>query len=123
MTAALSLADLAQFTGSEQWYRHSLVRSVLYTDGAQYLAEHGGAYWLLDEIATSQHLPAIAAQEFQVWTLTVQADRTARLACTNGNRTEVYAKAIEFTDFPLREISLWVEYDGKHRVILLPSEH
>jgi uncharacterized protein DUF6876 len=50
----LDATDLAQFTGAEQWYRHSINRKVLYTDGAQYVAEHGGAYWLLDEIALIQ---------------------------------------------------------------------
>ncbi len=39
----LSKADLAHFTGSETWYRHGLVRNVLYTDGAQHVAETGGA--------------------------------------------------------------------------------
>ena len=48
-------ADLRQFTGSEHWYRHGLVRDILFTDGAKYLADHGGAYWLLDEIACARH--------------------------------------------------------------------
>jgi hypothetical protein len=30
---------------------------------------------------------------------------------------------IEYTDFPLNGIDLWVENDGEHRVILLPSEN
>ena len=53
-TKTLSTSDLAQFTGSENWYRHGINRNVLYTDGAQHVAEHGGAYWLLDEIAIIQ---------------------------------------------------------------------
>jgi hypothetical protein len=48
-TTSLNLADLAQFTGSEHWYRHGMVRSVLFTDGAKYVADIAGAYWLLDE--------------------------------------------------------------------------
>jgi len=44
-TKTLSKSDLAQFTGSENWYRHGINRNVLYTDGAQHVAEHGGAYW------------------------------------------------------------------------------
>ena len=36
----LSAADLAQFTGTEQWYRHDQ-STVLYTEGAQHIAEHG----------------------------------------------------------------------------------
>jgi hypothetical protein len=50
-TKTFSRAALRQFTGTENWYRHGLVRSVLYTDGAKYVAESAGAYWLLDEIA------------------------------------------------------------------------
>ena len=42
-TNTLSKNDLAQFTGSETWYRHGINCNVLYTDGAQYVAEHGGA--------------------------------------------------------------------------------
>jgi hypothetical protein len=53
-TKSLNTADLAQFTGSEQWYRHRIVRDVLFTDGAKYVADAGGAYWLLDEIAFAQ---------------------------------------------------------------------
>jgi len=40
-TKTLSKSDLAQFTGSENWYRHGINRNVLYTDGAQHVAEHG----------------------------------------------------------------------------------
>ena len=42
-TKTLSKSDLAQFTGSENWYRHGINRNVLYTDGAQYVAE--AVYW------------------------------------------------------------------------------
>jgi hypothetical protein len=38
-TKTLSKSDLAQFTGSESWYRHAVNRNVLYTDGAQHVAE------------------------------------------------------------------------------------
>jgi hypothetical protein len=42
-TKTLNEDDLAYFTGTTQWYRHPLVRSVLYTDGVQYVAQAGGA--------------------------------------------------------------------------------
>jgi hypothetical protein len=72
-TKTLSTSDLAQFTGSENWYRHGINRNVLYTDGAQHVAEHGEAYWLLDEIAIIQpYNKAVAAEEFQVWKLAVR---------------------------------------------------
>ena len=72
-TKTLTASDLRQFTGCENWYRHGLVRSVLYTDGAKYLADQGGAYWLLDQIALAQRYDKrLAAEEFQHWTLIVR---------------------------------------------------
>jgi hypothetical protein len=116
----LSEADLAHFTGSENWYRHGIARDVLFTDGAKYVADQGGAYWLLDEIALAQrYQKAVAAEEFQVWTLTVNPDHTARLACDDGNKKIVFAKVIPFTDFPIERITLWFE----NNTIYLPSEH
>ena len=115
----LSEADLRHFTGSENWYRHGIARDVLFTDGAKYIADQGGAYWLLDEIALAQRgQRAVAAEEFQVWTLTVNDDRTARLTCEDGNGKTVFAKRIEFTDFPAERITLWFE----NSTIYLPSE-
>jgi hypothetical protein len=118
-TKTLQKADLAQFTGSEQWFRHALVRSVLFTDGAKHVADAGGAYWLLDEIALAQrYKKRVAAEEFQNWTLKVKDDNTARLTCDDGNGNIVFSKRIPFTDFPLPEISLYF----CNSTILLPSE-
>ena len=119
-TKTLTKADLIQFTGSENWYRHSLVRDVLYTDGVRYVAETAGAYWLIDEIALAQRYEKrVAAEEFQHWKLTVKADQTATLACDDGNGNAVYSKKIEFTDFPLEEIVFYCA----NNTIMLPSEY
>lgn len=114
---ALTAADLAQFTGSETVYRHSIARQILYTEGVQFLAERAGAYWLLDEIALNQARPEIAAEDFQLWTLTVTGSR-AQLRCEDGNDNVVYAKDIDYTDFPLPTIKIYVA----NRTILLPTE-
>jgi hypothetical protein len=116
----LTRAELAQFTGSENWYRHGLVRSVLFTDGAKHLADRAGAYWLIDEIALAQKFDkVVAAEEFQLWKLTVNADHTAILACENGDCDTVMRKEIPFTDFPFDEIKLYCT----NNTILLPSEY
>jgi len=118
--ATLSESQLRQFTGSENWYRHGINPSVLYTDGAQYLAEQGGAYWLLDIIAIAQqHEPPVAQEEFQVWKLQVRADRSATVLCDDGNGNIVYSQEIPFTDFPLDEVKLYFA----NNVIHLPSEY
>ena len=119
MTKTLTKADLLHFTGSETWYRHGLARDILYTDGAQYVAEQGGAYWLLDEIAFAQKSEScVARQPFQLWRLKVK-DARATLTCEDGNGEHVYTKAIEFTDFPLNEIAFYFV----NKTILLPSEY
>ncbi|MBF0562021.1 MAG: hypothetical protein HQL37_08365 [Alphaproteobacteria bacterium] len=118
-TAKLTKATLHQFTGSENWYRHGLVRHVLFTDGAKYVADQGGAYWLLDEIAFAQRRKRVLVEEFQVWKLTVKADSTARLVCEDGNGNRVYSKKITYTDFPTEGVELYYT----NNTILLPSEY
>ena len=118
VAAKLTEAALSQFTGSEHWYRHGLARDILFTDGAKYVADQG-AFWLLDEIALAQRgQKRVAAEEFQVWKLTVKPDRTATLACEDGNGRTVFEKAIEYTDFPAERVELWFE----NSTIYLPSE-
>jgi hypothetical protein len=119
-TAKLTEADLRQFYGSEHWYRHALNRNVLFTDGAKYVADEGGAYWLLDIIALAQrHHKAIAAEPFQVWKLAVRPDQSATLTCEDGNYRLIDAQEIRFTDYPGVEVTLWFS----NGVIYLPSEH
>ena len=119
-TKTLTEADLRQFTGTETWFRHPLNRKVLYTEGVQYVAEKGGAYWLIDEIALIQpYDQKVAAEAFQVWTLTVRADRTATLACDDGNDNVIFVKEIAFTDFPLDTIKIYFT----DNTILLPYEY
>jgi len=116
----LNAADLAQFTGTEQWFRHSINPKVLYTEGARHVAEHGQAYWLLDEIALIQpYDKRVAAEAFQVWKLVVRPDNTATLTCDDGNSNVVFSKDIEYTDFPLETITLYCA----NNVIHLPSEY
>jgi hypothetical protein len=117
---ALDPAVMHQFTGTENWYRHALVPTITFTDGAKYVADAAGGYWLLDEIAVTQRFnKAVAREEFQVWKLTVNADHTGVLVCEDGNDNEVFRKDIPFTDFPREGVEIWYA----NQVIYLPSEH
>jgi hypothetical protein len=111
---------LAQFTGSTHFYRHGLVREVLYTEGVEYVAETAGAYWLLDEIAWAQrYVIPVKAEDFQVWELKVEANQRATLTCGDGDGRELWAKRIEWTDFPEPGIRFYYA----NWVIHLPSEY
>lgn len=115
----LNESDLANFTGSENWYRHWLGK-VLFTDGTKYVADQAGAYWLVDEVAINQTRPNVRAEEFQVWVLKVDLEnRKGVLTCEDGDGNIVFTKKIEFTDFPLSEIRLYCT----DNTILLPSEY
>lgn len=115
----LRASDLDYFTGTAVWYRHWLNPIITYTEGAQYVAETGGAYWLLDAIVSHQCVETVRREPFQVWTLKVAEDRSALLTCEDGNHNAVTSQRIVITDFPLPEITLWFTDD----VILLPSEY
>lgn len=115
----LTHSELAQFTGTTVWFRHSLAKNVHYTEGVRYVAEKGGAYWLIDLIAFGQSEALVRAEPFQLWVLKVRENRTAHFSCEDGNGKEVLSILIEYTDFPLDEIQLYYT----DTVILLPSEY
>jgi hypothetical protein len=116
---ALGDTELANFTGSENWYQHWLGKC-LYTDGVKYVADQAGGHWLVDEIAISQARAKVRAEQFQVWVLKVDLENhTGLLSCDDGNNNIVFTKKIEFTDFPLAEMRFYCT-DG---VILLPTEY
>lgn len=117
---ALDPEHLAQFTGSQEFCRHPIIREIIYTQGAKYVADAAHAYWLLDEIALAQrYISSVSAEEFQVWDLAIKGNGTAELTCGNGNRRTVFAKRIEHTDFPAPGIRLYY----CNQCIHLPSEH
>jgi len=69
---------LGQFTGTEKWTRYPALcpNIILLTDGALFVAEHGGedgntAWWLIDVIASYQGEAALKHHDFQVWKLIV----------------------------------------------------
>jgi hypothetical protein len=112
---------LHNFTGAQQWFRHYLIKDVLYTEGVKYVADSAVAYWLLDEMAFFQSIKKVAAEAFQVWSLAVKNNQ-ATLTCDDGNNNVVLSKTIAFTDFPEPGIQFYAEYGGGHCTIMLPSE-
>ncbi|MBD6620026.1 hypothetical protein FNW02_30580 [Komarekiella sp. 'clone 1'] len=118
-TAEELIADLEQFTGSEVVYRHSL-GMLRYTEGTKYLAQATQCYWLLDAIGSYQHRlesnPRL--RDFQVWRLVVK-DESGVLICEEDTDKEVLRQGIEYTAFPLSEITLYLA----QKVLMLPGEY
>jgi hypothetical protein len=128
------VSELAQFSGTTQYYRFSpqLFPYFLLTDGTHYLAEEAGCYWLFELIASLQtHASVRKLQQIQFWTLNVAEDNSAVLICEWDTGQVIYSQQIEFTDFPLDSVRIWVtptemDFRGvvrRHWVAMLPSEY
>ena len=113
------LHNLAQFTGTERYYR--LNRKCVITDGAKYLADTAGAYWLLD--AAASYLLEIGTDDWFVLVRLLVNDSKAVLTLEDGNGGIRAQQDIGYTDFPLQEQVLYANWDGEHWVLLLPSEY
>ena len=132
-TPKLTKADLSQFTGSQEFFVYPLGRLIL-TEGVRHLAEAAGAYWLIDAIASYQADPRIAGnrmlRDIQFWRLAVVGGRGVLTCREDSGREPVISQQIEFTDFPLDEVEIWLEWggiptpDGRLAgfVAMLPSE-
>ena len=115
--------ELRQFTGTEAYTRWSaLFRNFVLTDGALYLAENAGAFWLMDAIAS--HLGSYKNEGFVVAHLCmIGSTGKWSLLLEDGNDNTLAEQIIEYSDFPLDEITLYVISQDDLRVILLPSEY
>jgi hypothetical protein len=132
MNTPLTHADLRQFTGDLDRFRHPLARGVIYTPGVQYLAERAGAYWLIDEIALAIAGGDVARAgqsddrvlSLHFWKLEVREDRSAALtARADSDVPPFLSRRIPWTDFPLDYLDVWAGFDGQHWTLYLPSEH
>jgi len=117
---------LAGFTGTEAWHKFSaLAPTTFLTDGAQYVAETAGAFWLMDIIGSYQAKLRKEKQDFQTWTLRLNDPGPgAVVTCEDGNDNILITQAIEFTDFPNPEIILWAIWDGEQteRILIIEFE-
>ncbi len=119
MNPKFNPADLAQFTGTGRYYR--LNRLCLLTDGAKYLAEGAGAFWLMD--AAACYLIELGTSDwFALVRLTVK-DFNAELVIEDGNGHVRARQQIPFTDFSAEEQVFYACWDGEHWVLMLPSEY
>ena len=116
---------LLHCVGTTELTPHAIVPSLLLSEGALLLANEAGAHWLLDAIASWQIDARARAEPFQSWDLRVNtATRSAVLSMTDGNSMDaIIRQEIDWTDFPLDGMTLWLVVDGDIRVMLLPGEY
>jgi len=121
--------ELAQFTGTEKWYRHALNRNLIYTDGVKFLAENGGeqgAYWFIDKVAC-EIAPLLKSknERFGCINLCVGVidKNQAMVLVTDGNDKQLAASHIHYTDMQSGDWKFYLIDDETHMTLLLPSEY
>ena len=137
----LTQANLNQFTGTEGYHLfNGMFRNFVATDGTIHVAKEAGAFWLLEaiasHIATNGKLRVGPLADMQFWKLESKTLKSGpnkgskrwELSCRmDSDMPPVVTQKIEFSDFPLDSIDLWVAPsmmgDRKVWVIYLPSEH
>lgn len=109
---------LAMHSGSLERVRH-WTRRFIYTPGVANMAQICRAYWLIDLVASFCRNPNLVGEEFQVWLLTVHADRSASLCVTDGNERTLLTRTIHATDFPLEAMKFYLDQG----TLMLPGEY
>lgn len=111
--------ELTNFSGTEGWHRLTLL-PVLATDGVKYLAENGNCFWLVDAIAS--WLPKIRATCDRMATCTLERRQNDWLLSME-TYYKTFRQVIEYSDFPLDKITLYLCDNGFGWCLMLPSEY
>lgn len=118
--------ELGGFTGTVNYYK-SFPPGVYLTDGIKYVADRASAYWLFSDVSILIKGKYKTAP-FQVWSLDVQPDNTARLTMReDSGEPLLHDQTIEYTDFPVGTFEFWAVQGYVERmndfVIMLKSEY
>jgi hypothetical protein len=116
-TQALHSA-LREFTGTQNYHR--VLPRLVITDGVEYLAHKANSYWLVTLIYSHLVTQPIHS-EFVVARLIVSG-KTAKLVLDDGNDQVISEQYIEYTDFPLDELTIYCSYQERYWIVSLPQE-
>lgn len=111
--------QLALHTGTEHYFR--LSRRCLLTDGAKYLADGAGAYWLMED--SSSYLMELGTDDWFVLIRLLVSSSEAMLIFEDGNGNVRAQQVIPYTNFPLNQQILYACWDGEQWVLMLSSEY
>lgn len=124
--ATLDPQVLAQFTGTESYFRLGpVLRDALCTDGVHYLMSNGMAWLVTDAMAVvttrAEH------DGFFMIEFTPRQDGSGELVIGDGNGTDVHRQVYNSHAYglsrPLRLFAEWGEVEKPQWVVLLASEH
>jgi hypothetical protein len=118
------LNELSKFTGTEQYFKASILYNLNLTDGINYLRNTLNCYWLIDIVGSTQQEEKIKENlSFIVWRIKVNEDKSfivnAYRDSPFNEENLLYEQKGKFTDFKLNEF----EFYQIDNVLLLKSEY
>jgi len=114
----LTLKDLGQYYGTEQYHKISLFPSVKLTDGIMYIVNNGYSWFVTDALAVYVCDEKIKQEGFLSIKLKLLESNKAKMEITEGNEKILYTQDYDFTDAK-KDLSLFL-IDG---VLLLSGEY
>jgi hypothetical protein len=124
------LSELKNFTGTEQYFKASILYDLSLTEGINFLRNKLNCYWLIDIVGSTQHLKKIQENKsFILWKIKVNADKSFIVRAYSDYSSEdneqenkkylLYEQKGTFTDFKLNEF----EFYQNGEVLLLKTEY
>jgi hypothetical protein len=117
------MQELSQFTGTETYHKASFFGDLVLTDGMNYLRNKLNCFWLIDIVASVQHLKDIQEEKnFIVWLIKIKKDKSFIVTAWNDTpykSRKLYEQEGKYTDFLFDRFEFYQESE----VLLLKSEH
>jgi hypothetical protein len=127
MTVTFTKDELQNFSGTERYYRSSLLfPDIVHTDGVQHVATRGGA-WMVDVMVSHQTNPKVRREDIQLWEFEVNEQSECKVVCTGEENTPLVIQEIPYTDLPFTVKFILqlgsIDMVTPAWVIMLPSEY
>lgn len=108
--------------GANQFFRHGLVRSFVFSDGVNECAQ-AGCMWLVDIAATE--VPKVLNEKDESLGCLVANVRGggAVLRLTGSGDVVLWTKRVPYTDMPDGDWTFYIADESDKRVMILPSEY
>lgn len=112
--------------GTENYYRHALIRTVVFTDGVKDYCEEFGAFWFVDIIASYQTSDFRRKNPFQCWYMgEIEKEKLSQdIICEDGNDNELLRQSVcTWASDERPRAKVFVAPQDDLMVIMMPSEY
>ena len=113
-------SQLKQFSGTYEWFTLPFVKGFLYTEGVKYFAEKAGAYWLITDTALFFGKKVVKTGFATL--KAISKDGKVNLILEDEG-VKLGSKEYPLSDLPEGEWEFFLQFDGRHLIMMLPSEY